>query len=189
MDKVNIRTARPEDAPRLLEIYRYFVENTAITFEYEVLTAEEFAGRIRHTLEKYPYLVIERDGVIQGYAYAGPFKSRAAYDWACELSVYIDRAAEKCGLGRKIYTALEDELRKLGYTNLYACIAYPEREDEYLDRNSVEFHAHLGYRQTAHFAKCAYKFGRWYDMVWMGKVIAEHCESTPQPPVKRFAAV
>ena len=188
MNDVNIRAARPEDAGRLAEIYAYFVENTAITFEYEAPTAEEFERRIRRTLEKYPYLVIERGGEICGYAYAGSFKERAAYDWSCELSVYIDRATEKCGLGRKIYTALERELCALGYTNLYACIAYPEQQDEYLDRNSPEFHAHLGYVQVGRFSKCAYKFGRWYDMIWMGKQIGEHFTDAPQPPVRRFDA-
>ena len=82
-ENIKIRTARPEDAARLLEIYAYYVENTAITFEYTVPTLEEFRHRIEHTLERYPYLVIERNGVIQGYAYAGVFKARAAYDWAC----------------------------------------------------------------------------------------------------------
>ena len=113
-ENIKLRTARPEDAARLLEIYAHYVENTAITFEYTVPTLEEFRHRIEHTLERYPYLVIERNGVIQGYAYAGVFKARAAYDWACEMSVYIDRAAEHCGLGGWIYTALEDELRRMG---------------------------------------------------------------------------
>lgn len=183
-ENIKIRTARPEDAARLLEIYAYYVENTAITFEYTVPTLEEFRHRIEHTLERYPYLVIERNGVIQGYAYAGVFKARAAYDWACEMSVYIDRAAEHCGLGRRIYTALEDELRRMGITNLYACIAYPVQEDEYLTRNSAEFHAHLGYATVGEFHDCAYKFGRWYDMIWMEKIIAEH--NADQPAVKHF---
>ena len=183
-ENIKIRTARTEDAARLLEIYAYYVENTAITFEYTVPTLEEFRHRIEHTLERYPYLVIERNGVIQGYAYAGVFKARAAYDWACEMSVYIDRAAAHCGLGGRIYTALEDELRRMGITNLYACIAYPVQEDEYLTRNSAEFHAHLGYATVGEFHACAYKFGRWYDMIWMEKIIAEH--NADQPAVKRF---
>ena len=106
-ENIAIRTARPEDAARLLGIYAYYVESTAITFEYTVPTVDEFRSRIEHTLERYPYLVIERNGVIQGYAYAGVFKERAAYDWACEMSVYIDHAAEHCGLGGRIYAAHE----------------------------------------------------------------------------------
>ncbi len=183
-ENIAIRTARPEDAARLLGIYAYYVESTAITFEYTVPTVDEFRSRIDHTLERYPYLVIERNGVIQGYAYAGVFKERAAYDWACEMSVYIDHTAEHCGLGGRIYAALEEELRRMGITNLYACIAYPVQEDEYLTRNSAEFHAHLGYVTVGEFHACAYKFGRWYDMIWMEKLIAEH--NADQPAVKRF---
>lgn len=183
-ENILIRTARPEDAPRLLEIYAYYVENTAITFEYAVPAADEFRRRIEHTLERYPYLVIERDGVIQGYAYAGVFKARAAYDWSCEMSIYVDRAAERCGYGRRLYEALEAELHRMGITNLYACIAYPAQEDEYLTRNSAEFHAHMGYVTVGEFHACAYKFGRWYDMIWMEKIISAH--NAAQPPVKRF---
>ena len=76
---IRIREAAVDDAARLLEIYSYYVEKTAITFEYDVPSLEEFRGRITHIKERYPYLVIERDGVIEGYAYAGVFKDRAAY--------------------------------------------------------------------------------------------------------------
>lgn len=181
MDKVTIRSADLRDAERLLEIYAYYVENTAITFEYKVPTLTEFQNRIKNTLKRYPYLVIERDGVIEGYAYAGPFVGRAAYDWSCEMTVYLDRTSQKCGFGRKIYEALEDKLREMGILNLYACIGYPEQEDEYLNRNSANFHAHLGFTKAGEFHKCGYKFGRWYNMIWMEKIIGEHMAE--QPPV------
>ncbi len=169
-----IRTARTEDAERLLEIYDYYVRNTAISFEYETPSLEEFRGRMEHTLRSYPYLVIVRDGRIEGYAYAGPFKSRAAYDRSCEISIYLDRDARRCGLGRKLSEALEAALKERGILNVYGCIAYPETEDEYLTTNSADYHAHLGYRIVGTFHKCAYKFGRWYNMIWMEKMIGEH---------------
>ncbi len=175
METVTIRDADVKDAERMLEIYAYYVKNTAITFEYEVPTLDEFQKRIENTLTRYPYLVIEKDGVIQGYAYAGPFIGRAAYDWSCEMTIYLDHTSQKCGLGRKIYEALEDKLREMGILNLYACIGYPEHEDEYLNKNSADFHAHLGFRQVGEFHKCGYKFGRWYHMIWTEKVIGEHC--------------
>ncbi len=181
MCKTIIRDARIEDAVRLLEIYKYYVTNTAITFEYEVPSLAEFQNRIKNTTAKYPYLVIEQDGVIQGYAYAGAFKGRAAYDWSCELSIYIDRTAHKCGLGRKIYEALEKKLQQMGILNLYACIGYPEVEDEYLTKNSEEFHKHLGFVTVGKFNKCGYKFSRWYNMIWMEKIIGEHTHN--QAPV------
>lgn len=91
MDNITIRTAKPSDADRLLEIYAPYVENTAITFEYEVPSVDEFRQRIENTLKKYPYIVAIKDDKIVGYAYAGTFKSRAAYDWDVELSVYLVR--------------------------------------------------------------------------------------------------
>lgn len=169
-----IRSVVPEEAGRLLEIYSYYVERTAISFEYEVPTEEEFRHRIENTLKKYPYLVAEQNGKIQGYAYAGPFAKRAAYGWSCELSVYLDQYARKCGIGRKLYESLEERLKEMGMLNLYACIAYPEEEDEYLTKNSVRFHEHLGFKEVGRFHKCGYKFNRWYDMVWMEKLIGEH---------------
>ena len=143
---IRIREAAVDDAARLLEIYSYYVEKTAITFEYDVPSLEEFRGRITHIKERYPYLVIERDGVIEGYAYAG----------------------------RKLYEALEEALKAQGILNLYACIGYPDEADEYLDYNSAQFHEHLGYRTVGTFHQCGYKFGRWYSMIWMEKMIGEH---------------
>ena len=65
-------------------------------------------------------------------------------------------------------------MKEMGILNLYACIAYPEEEDEYLTKNSVRFHEHLGFKEAGRFHKCGYKFNRWYDMVWMEKLIGEH---------------
>lgn len=171
-----VRDAVPEDAERLLEIYSYYVENTAITFEYDTPSAEEFLGRMRLTSACYPYLVAEEGGTVLGYAYAGAFVGRAAYDRSCETTVYLDRGAQKRGLGRLLYAALEDRLRAMGILNLYACIAYPEAEDEYLTWNSAAFHAHLGFSKVGEFHKCGHKFGRWYNMIWMEKLIGEHTE-------------
>ena len=183
---IEIRTAKLEDAGRLLEIYDYYVRNTAISFEYETPSLEEFEGRMDRTLEKYPYLVLVKDGEIEGYAYAGPFKGRAAYGWSCEISIYLDRNAQKCGLGRMLSEALEEALKKMGILNIYGCIAYPEKNDEYLTTNSADYHRHLGFETVGVFRQCAYKFGRWYNMIWMEKTIGEH---TDQPAaVRRYPA-
>ena len=169
-----IRIATENDAEKLLEIYAYYVKNTAITFEYEVPSLDEFKKRIHKTLSKYPYLVSEQDGAILGYAYAGAFKERSAYDWAVETTIYIAKDARKKGLGRELYMALENALSLQNVINLNACIGYPDVEDEYLTKNSASFHEHLGYRMVGEFHKCGYKFGRWYNMVWMEKFITEH---------------
>lgn len=185
---ITIRDAVLEDAPRILEIYAYYVRETAITFEYEVPSLSDFQARIARTKSRYPYLVIEKDKVVQGYAYAGPFKERAAYDWSCEMTIYLDHTAQKCGLGRKLYEALSGRLRQMGILNLYACIGCPETaEDAYLNWNSADFHAHLGYVKAGEFHRCGYKFGRWYNMIWMEKMIGEH--QPEQAPVRFLSAI
>lgn len=174
MGTLRIREATPSDAEKLLGIYSYYVENTAITFEYDVPTVSEFRSRIESTLKRYPYIVAERDGDIVGYAYAGVFKDRAAYDRSCELSVYVKNGLTKGGVGKALYAEIEKRLKATGILNLYACIGYPEEEDEYLTRNSAEFHEHLDFKTVGRFHKCGYKFRRWYDMIWMEKLIGEH---------------
>ena len=104
---VRIRIASPADAEALRSIYAPYVENTAITFEYEVPSLEDFQLRIRRTLQRYPYLAAERDGEILGYAYTGAFVGRAAYDWAAETSIYLREDMRKQGLGRRLYQVLE----------------------------------------------------------------------------------
>ena len=181
---IEIRKAKLSDARRLLEIYDYYVRNTAITFEYITPSIEEFSTRMEHTMIRYPYLVILKDGVAEGYAYAGAFVGRAAYDWSCEMTIYLDRNARKCGMGRMLYEALEAALKEMGILNLYACIGYPDTEDEYLTRNSADFHKHLGFEKVGEFHKCGYKFDRWYSMIWMEKIIGEHRDQ--QPPICNY---
>ena len=168
---VTVRDATAWDAEALAAIYAPYVRNTAISFEIDPPTAAEFARRIENVRERYPFLVAEQAGSIVGYAYAGPLKSRAAYAPSAELSVYVDRASRGAGIGRTLYSSLEHELVRMGVTNLYACIAYPRVEDEYLTYASVRFHEHMGFRVNGHFHACARKFGRVYDMVWMEKLI------------------
>ena len=162
-----IRLAREADAPELLKIYEPYVQNTVITFEYEVPSVSEFAARIRHTLERFPYLVASLGGEIVGYAYASPFKSRAAYDWAVETSIYMNKGLRGRGVGTTLYRALEAELGRMHILNLNACIAYPNPE-------SVCFHEKFGYKMVGRFTRSGYKLGAWHDIVWMEKSIGPH---------------
>ena len=181
---INIRTATVEDAAEILKIYAPYVENTAISFEYDVPSLEEFKGRIENTLEKYPYLVAtDEGGAILGYAYCGPFKTRAAYDWAVETTIYLRDDAKGKGVGRALYSRLEDYLSAMNITNLNACIASIEVEDEHLTNASSKFHERMGYALVGEFHKCGYKFNRWYNMVWMEKIIGEH-EANQKPIIK-----
>lgn len=171
---LKIRIATVNDAEKLLQIYAPYVEQTAITFEYDVPSVEEFTERIKNVLEKYPYLVAEQNGEILGYTYVSSFKARAAYAWSVETSIYVEQNKKNIGIGGKLHQALENILKEQGILNMNACIAYPKEEDKYLTKNSVEFHAHLGYRMVGEFYECGYKFDRWYNMVWMEKHIGDH---------------
>lgn len=173
---IHIRNATLADADRIVEIYAYYIKNTAITFEYDVPTVEDFQMRMKHVMERYPYLVIEKGGIVQGYTYAGSYIGRAACDWSCEVSIYLAHDAVKCGMGRMLYEAMETALKDMGMVNVYASIAYSDTEDEYLTKNSLQFHEHLGYSKIGEFYNCGYKFGRWYSLVWVGKSIGEYKE-------------
>lgn len=109
--KIEIRYAKLEDATRLVEIYRYYVEKTAITFEYEVPSIEEFQQRMIHVMEKYPYLVAKVDDQIVGYVYASTFNVRAAYDWCVETSIYVDHTLRKCGVGKKTLSSFRKSFK------------------------------------------------------------------------------
>lgn len=171
---VTIRMATKADSKDILEIYAPYVSDTAITFEYSVPSVGEFAQRISNTLTKYPYIVaVENDHII-GYAYASAFKERVAYDWAVETTVYLKHSCSGRGVGKKIYLALEEILKQQNVLNLNACIAYTCVDDAHLSNSSAYFHEHLGYKEVGHFTKCGYKFGTWYDMIWMEKIIGEH---------------
>lgn len=173
---MHFRTATEDDAAALLNIYRYYIEKTAITFEWEVPSVDEFKKRIGHTIEKYPYIVAESENRILGYAYAGPFKERRAYDWSVETTIYLDHTILHQGVGKQLYLKLEDALRQMHILNMNACIGYPKNNDEYLTDNSAGFHEIMGYTFVGKFHDSGYKFGRWYDMIWMEKMIGQHSD-------------
>ena len=177
-DSAQIRFAKPEDAAALVEIYKPYVLETAISFEYEAPSIDEFAERIRSTQKKYPYFVAEQGKEIVGYSYAGVFVNRAAYNWSAETTVYIKQGNHRQGIGRRLYKTLENALNEMNVINLFARIGYTEIEDEYLTKNSVKFHKRLGFSIVGQYAKCGYKFNRWYDIVEMEKIIGDH----PSPP-------
>lgn len=172
-ERFTIRTATPEDARALVAIYAPYVEHTPITFEYAVPSVEEFAERIRHTLARYPYLVVESNGIPVGYAYASAFKRRAAYDWSVETSIYVSQDLRSSGVGSLLYEKLEEYLSAQHVCNVCACITYPNPP-------SIAFHEKHGYETVAHFHASGYKQGKWHDMIWMEKTLCHHTVP-PQP--------
>lgn len=103
-----------DDAKELLSIYEPYVKNTAITFEYDVPSLEEFKGRIKDISSKYPYIKVVEDGEILGYAYAHAFRERKAYDWSVETTVYVKQGRHRMGIGRLLYSELEKSLKTWG---------------------------------------------------------------------------
>lgn len=177
---IKIREVSVDDTAQLLEIYALYVRDTAISFEYTVPSIEEFHKRVLRILQKYPYLVAEEDGKVLGYAYADEFKGREAFNWTVETSIYVESGCRNSGIGRKLYDALEQELRLRGFNSMCACIAFTDdSQDPYLTNGSVNFHEKQGFSLVAHFHRCGWKFSRWYDMVWMEKLIGD--EGVPRP--------
>lgn len=174
---MQIQPVNIEDAEELLSIYAPYVQNTAITFEYTVPFLDEFKDRIKIISDRYPYIKAVEEGQILGYAYAGAFKSRPAYDWAVETTVYVRQTERQQGIGRRLYVALEESLTKMGILNMNACIAVPKGKDAHLTMDSIYFHEKMGFQPVGTFHDCGYKFDTWYDMIWMEKMIGEHTKN------------
>lgn len=172
-----IRGATEADLPRMLEIYAPYILHTTVSFEYTVPTAEEFLERFRGITAQFPWLVWEdEEGTVQGYAYASPPFSRAAYRWCAEPSIYLAPQARGKGIGAELYQVLEDILRRQGYRVLYALIA-SENTD------SLHFYAKMGYHFVMELPQCGYKFDHWIGLTWMEKrsKIVENPNNAPKP--------
>lgn len=146
----------------MLEIYRPYVEKTAITFEYDVPTAEEFSSRIKEILEKYPWIVYEEDGEIIGYAYGGPEHTRAAYQWTVEASVYVSEEARGKGVGTALYDRLLDILKKQNFCICYVLIIESNEV-------SLKMHEKYGFKTVGIRKNSGYKLGKWHSVVVMEK--------------------
>lgn len=178
--EITIRMATAADAATCREIYLPYISETAITFELEDPTLEDFTSRVTGILEAYPYLVAEQDGEVIGYAYASAFRPRAAYRHAAEASIYLRKDCKGNGTGRRLYEALAQLLLLQNVYNLEACIAHCEPADDRVPATSRLFHEKLGFVRVATFEKCARKFKTWYDMIWMERILAPHPED-PEP--------
>lgn len=170
---LHIRIAALEDAAALQRIYAPYVEQTAITFEVLPPDVPAFRARIARTLERYPFLVAERDGLLLGYAYTGRFMDRAAYDWAAEPSIYLLPDQRRQGVGKALYTALETLSKAQNVQLLCARVACPAQEDCRLTQDSLRFHLGIGYHLAGMIRQCGYKFGTWYHLALLEKSLGE----------------
>lgn len=166
MAEALFRFASEEDAAQLLDVYAPYVQNTAVSFEYEVPSLQEFTERIRTVTQNYPYLVCEIAGRIVGYAYAQRQKARAAYGWNAELSIYLRQEYVRRGIGRAFYTALIDILRMQGVENVYGGVTMPNAGSERL-------HEAMGFRRIGVFYHTGYKLGAWHDVAWYERRIGD----------------
>lgn len=180
---IRVEKVSTADTKEILDIYTPYVLKTAITFEYEVPSLSEFEERIRTISSKFPYIkAVNEDGEIVGYAYASSFKGRRAYDWSVESTVYVKEDCKRSGVGRLLYDALEKSLAGMGILNVNACIAYLKdgEVDEHLTNDSFFFHEKRGYKLVGTFHDSGFKFDKWYDMIWMEKMLGNH-NSSPAP--------
>jgi phosphinothricin acetyltransferase len=170
----SIRLITPGDAEATLNIYRPYVENTIISFEYEVPSLEEWQSRIATNTAGYPWLVCEYRGNIVGYAYGCTHRYRTAYSWSPEATVYMDGRYHRLGLARILYQTLFALLRLQGYVNVYAGVGLPNAKSE-------EFHQALGFYDIGIFKKVGYKLGAWHDTKWFQLHLLEHPENPEMP--------
>lgn len=164
---IKLRTATAQDAPALSKIYKYYVENTTISFEYDAPTTEEFAERVTHKLEKYPFIVAEDNGTVVGYSYASEYRERRAYDHSVELSIYVDKDERHCGIGTMLYSALLSLLSEQNFASAYSCITIPNSP-------SVSFHEEMGFKLIGYFHKAGFKHGAWLDVAWYERALSSY---------------
>ena len=176
---MEIRLATVVDAEEILAIYAPYVRNTAITFEYDVPDIGEFRSRIETTLKNYPYLVAVEKGRIVGYAYAGAFRKRAAYQHSAEMSIYLDEQCRQKGIGTLLYQELEKRLLEQNVFSVYAGVTASDREDDaFVTDASIRFHEKMGYAKIGEYHLCGYKFNQWYNVAWFEKTL----EIRPEKP-------
>ncbi|MDR7223951.1 phosphinothricin acetyltransferase [Aminobacter aminovorans] len=184
---MTIRHALPDDLDRITGIYADAVLNGTASYELEPPTRSEMGERYDSLTDAgYPYLVAERDGVILGYAYAGPFRARPAYRFIVEDSIYVAPEAKGAGVGKALMQALIDESTVLGYRQIIAVIG-----DGHADSASVRLHEKLGFHHTGRMEGSGYKHGRWLDTVFMQLALNGGATLPPDPgsmPERRFVA-
>lgn len=162
---LTVRDATADDAPRCAAIYAPYVESTAITFELEPPDGAVMAARIAAAQRRHAWLVAEEAGVVVGYAYAGAFRERPAYRWACEVSVYLEIGRRRTGLGRRLYEALLPRLVARGYRRAIAGMALPNDASEAL-------HRALGFTTVGIFRRVGWKHDAWHDVLMMERELA-----------------
>jgi phosphinothricin acetyltransferase len=161
-----VRPVTAGDAGAVAGIYAPIVRDTAISFELEPPDADVISERIVTLTATHPWLVLDIDGEVCGYAYGGPFKDRPAYRWSVETTIYLGEGIRGRGLGRVLYSALIDELIGAGFASAFAGITRPNPASETLHRAA-------GYRMIGVFPRAGFKLGEWHDVGWWHRPLAD----------------
>jgi phosphinothricin acetyltransferase len=176
MTEATIRSAdSSRDAAACAAIYRPFVEACATSFEERAPDGDEFAARIERTTATHPWLVAEGDGEVLGFAYACPHRSRAAYRWAADVSVYVAAEHRRGGHGRRLYEALIEELRQRRFRIACAGVTLPNEA-------SVALHERLGFVPVGVYRRIGWKAGAWRDVGWWQLDLSPDAEDPPAEP-------
>lgn len=169
------RLITAEDIAAVREIYRPYIEETSISFEYEVPTLEEFAQRVETVTKQYPWLVYEEDGKVIGYAYGMTHRTRTAYQWSVEVAIYVAKDYRGNGVGKQLYKKLFELLKQQGYKTVFAGMTMPNEKSEAL-------HLSCGFEEIGVFKNIGYKFGQWHSVKWFQKQLGEyHKPELPKP--------
>ena len=174
-----IELVQLSDAEDILAIYTPYIKNTVITFEYEVPSLQSFQDRISSIYKTYPYLVYRIDGEIAGYAYASSYRSRAAFQWDVETSIYLNEKFQGKGIATKLYEVLLEFLKLQGFYQVYAYITYPNDK-------SIGLHKKFGFTKMGMYPKTGYKSGQWCDLIALGKTINESNTVIPYTPFNQL---
>lgn len=171
---IQIRPATPADIPAITEIYAHAIRHGTASFEIEPPGEAEMAQRQKNLLDGgFPYLVAENDGGIAGYAYAGPYRTRPAYRWSVEDSIYVNLKGQRRGVGRALLERLIVESEQRGFRQMIAVIG------DSAQMSSIELHRSLGFRMIGTIENVGYKFGRWLDSVLMQRGLGPGATTTP----------
>ena len=176
LEQLTLRPATADDAEDILAIYAPLVAETAITFEFEPPTLQQFKARMAEIQSRYPWIVCEIDGRIAGFAYAGPHRARPAYQWSVEVSVYVHADLRRLGVARTLYLKLLELLQVQGYQSAYAGITLQNDASEALHRS-------VGFEPVGVYKAAGFKLGKWHDAVWYQRPINEHLPDDPLPPL------
>ena len=155
----SIRKIKPSDAKQTLAIYKPYIENSAITFETEVPSVDEFAQRIEKVSSFYPWLVYDKNDKILGYSYATSHRQREAYKWSVDVAIYVLADVQGNDFGKLLYSKLLELLKKQGFYNAYAGIALPNEK-------SIGIHEIMGFKKIGEYNKVGYKLGKWWNVGW-----------------------